>query len=680
MNTRTLLPTAVQSGVREGLLPRCRAASAVPGRRRGPHAGMAQRLGRVLNVSCALLLAVTTTLTNAQPNPVLWPGPDGASVSAKTSLVSKPPLARSVQTLMFAEPLPDGRNALLVMDFNGAYPPDSNGNPQKPPKRLTLSTETGRVELNDSGLSGDSRAGDGILSGVAKVDRKRHDADINAYLARATKLNLTVAPLFNLREKVGEAAFNLRDPLLGRGEPRQLTFNLPPFGDVTVVATPLPFLPTVLPPTTNPDRTLAIKDVGVVQDPTRTYSPCQPNGTIAPFGTIGSVWSLPTLLGNMSGSSNPTVRLQFINDWLKTWVDTAPPFTVKHSDGIAVPYPIAGRGALVSAISSLQATGWDPNNSSTLDLSRLPFRLLAIFNRIDLAGQSAYGPTDTAELRFVFGLLEKQGNSCAPSAPEMSVILEFAVPATDCLGLKNSANTWIALNSLIPGSAPYNAVLQTLTDQVTPINANPSKLNGSAIGQVRSNEAKLGFPWELREWRLEGPQTAAQLKPSTVKNTPDPSFNNTAVMNGLVTLGSVPSTVVGSSNRYGPGAVPANPPWDGSPPLPQQDRFELSLNTCGGCHSLETGTAFTMVKTGGPLTAAATLAGFLTGITVPDAVYGASYMHTFTALADRGVRLDQIAANACRQLTAIPNLQSPALFISPQLLPHLSAFSPPFAH
>jgi hypothetical protein len=611
----------------------------------------------------------------------LWATTGFASpLAGKDDLVTRPPLADSVQVLLFDKPLPDGRNALLVLDYNHAYPPNARGKYPKPPKKLTLRTETGKVQLSDSGLYGDSVAGDGILSGVAKVDRKRHDADVSAYLERARQKNLDVAPQFNLREHVGQVPFDLRNPLVGAGEPRQLRFTLPPFGDVVVMATPLPFLPLSLPPSTNPSQTLFITDTGVVQDTSRTYSPCQPDGTIAPFGNLNGVWSFSNLVGNMSGSMSPAVRQQFISDWLKTWVDTAPAFTVKHSDGVAVPFPIAGRPALVSAISSLQTSPWDPNSPSSLELAHLPFRLLAIVNRLDLAGQSAYGATGTAELRFVFGLVEKQGTSCGPASPQLAVILEFAVPAMDCLTMKNRANTWIALDSLLAGSPPYNAVLQTLTDVVTPINANPSKFNGSAIGQVRSNEAKLTLPWELREWRLDGPP-AAQLKPVTVKNTPDPSFNFTSVINTLPILGPVPSSAVAASNLYGPIAPFLNPPWDGSPPLAVTDRFQFSSKTCSDCHKNGTATNFTMVKTDGPLNAPALLAAFLTGpISVPDEVYGPSIMHPFDEMNRRALLLDQIAANSCTHLVSIPALQDAKLFANPQILPHSSAFSPPWVH
>ena len=72
--------------------------------------------------------------------------------------------------------------------------------------------------------------------------------------------------------------FKLNSPLQGAGAARQVNFPLPQFNNVITLARPLPFLPSALPGTTVPACTLMVADLGVVQDPTRTFSPCQPNG------------------------------------------------------------------------------------------------------------------------------------------------------------------------------------------------------------------------------------------------------------------------------------------------------------------------------------------------------------------------------------------------------------------
>lgn len=613
------------------------------------------------------------------------PGPSGLPV--QKAFLADPPVARSVQILGFEKPLPDGRNALVVMDFNGAFPVNPNSQ-DKVPDRIVVQTEGGPVVLNDMGLFGDEKAGDGIFSGVGKIDRTRFDGDISAFLTRARKRQANQLTLFNNREPARQLDFDLANALPREGEPRELKFTLPNIGVITTVARALPFLPIALPPSTDPSKTLMVTNLGVVQDPTRTFSPCQPSGAIAPFGNANGVWSFKTLMSNMSGGAPANV---FINDWLRQWVTGSAAGTVKHSDGITVSFPVPARPAIQSVINSLQSSPWNPNVPATLELDKLPFRLLAIVNRLDLAQANFYGPGSPGELRFVFGLVEKQGASCVPSSQQMTVILEYKVPTTGCLGLKNLANTWIALDSLATGSAPYNAVLQTLTDQVTVANAVPAKLNGSAIGQVRTNEVKLALPWELSEFTLQttvASPVLGKLVRETVKNTPDPSHNFSGLLNSWITSfsgASVPRQFgavdfIGASNRYGPFSAPGNPPWDGVPATTPSKRATFSTNTCGGCHLSETGTNFTMVHADGPLNAQAGLAGFLTGITVNDPVHPA-LTHSFNDLQRRGQLLDQMATHSCLVLPHIPLLSLPELIELPS--PHLlkrSVFSPPFVH
>jgi len=227
---------------------------------------------------------------------------------------------------------------------------------------------------------------------------------------------------------------------------------------------------------------------------------------------------------------------------------------------------------------------------------------------------------------------------------------------------------------------------------VTLANAFPGRFNGSAIGQVRTNERRLGLPWEMREFTLQASPIHGKLLHETVKNTPDPSHNRTPLLSQWIAVHSgqpVPRQFggvdfIGSSNRYGPGAAPANPPWNGSPANATVKRFTFSSNTCGGCHLNETGTPFTMVHANGPLNAAAGLAGFLTGITVDDAEYGAPPLpgatHSFNDLVRRAQMLDQIAAKSCFLLPRLPFLQLPELMGIPNPFPHESVFSPPFVH
>src|SRR6185369_5709504 len=94
------------------------------------------------------------------------------------------------------------------------------------------------------------------------------------------------------------------------------------------------------------------------------------------------------------------------------------------------------------------------------------------------------------------------------------------------------ANGWHALGALPFPSEQYNDALQTLTARFTGRGAAPGKPNGSALGQLRTNEIALSDPWELREFALSAAD--GFLHQDTVKLTPDFSFDQSATLGSLV--------------------------------------------------------------------------------------------------------------------------------------------------
>ena len=619
------------------------------------------------------------------------PGPSGLSAFSPTADGRRSPVADNVQVMVLSEALPDGRNAWVSLDLRtfmkspGVKVPAAvlvhHGGNVAALKALKLSPfDLGRpngagaaagelVALNDLGLFGDEAAGDGLYSGVTRVDIAAWKADNEAFLGRQRASGQTEAMLFSGRQIASTARFSPEQPFRPPPQAREIVLTLPQFGRLARLLQPVDILLPNTPPSTDPMRTLIMNQPGVVQDPTRTFSPCNNAGVFTPTGSVNGVWSFKTLMTAMANTPVTGISAQtFTNDWLKQWLSTAA--GARHSDGVVVPFSIPARTALQSVIQPMQPT-WNPNIPTTLNMDRLPFRLLAIVNRIDLASGSPYGRGSPGELRFVFGLIERNaaGACVSPAqAREMTVILEYKLPTTTCTGVKWLANDWVSLNNLVPGSVAYNAALQALTVPVTQAGANPSGLNRSAIGQVRTNDFRFASPWQLREFTLQTSPTHGKLLPATVKNTPNASFNNTATLASfiasipapvLVPL-QVPSTLpvprqfigqnfVGTEIRYGSGAVPANPPWNGSPSSDPAKRFAFSVNTCSGCHLSETGTNFTMVKANGLFGTQAALAGFLTGITVTDPV-NTGLSHSFNDLHLRGRILDRLAARSCLEL------------------------------
>jgi Thrombospondin type 3 repeat len=630
-----------------------------------------------------------------------------------TSDGRSPPTAESVQVLRLSATLPGGRNALVLADFGAFFRADT-ANP--PPAKVVLfnngdaqalrragysATDLGHthglgaqagelVLLNDLGVMGDELAGDGIYSGLARIDAALIDAEAQRFLARARSKQAKEVIAFNGRVAAETRPFDPAAPFEPAGAPRSFSFTLPGFGRVSTTGVPMALLKPLLPPTTAADRTLLINAPGVVQDPGRSYMPCNNAGAPTPIGTVDGPWSFKTLMSAMANTPLTGVPAQtFVNDWLRLWL--APAVNVKHDDGMPVPsFPIPPRPQLQTVINTLQP-GWNPAVPATLNMNRLPFRLLAIVNRLDLAESGYAGHASAGELRFVFGVLKRNGvGQCVP-ADEMTVILEYKLPDTNCTGLKMLADQWIALDALVPGTPAYNAQLQALTDMVTKPGAAPARLNGSAIGQVRTNERLLPEPvWEMREFTLQKNLVWGSLLHTTVKNTPDPSHNKTPRLREWI--GNHPGETVprqflgqdfiGTANRYGPGAFPANPPWNGDIDNITQKRFRFSSNTCGGCHKDETDTNFTMIGAKAPLGAPAPLAGFLTGIDADDAEYGIpplpGAMRHFNDLKRRGQNLDLVAAQSCLALPRTPLFQAPALLQLPER-PE-SIFGPRFVH
>jgi hypothetical protein len=247
-------------------------------------------------------------------------------------------------------------------------------------------------------------------------------------------------------------------------------------------------------------------------------------------------------------------------------------------------------------------------------------RLLAIVNRIDL-GLNGNSP---GEGRFVFGVLDP---TCPVGREHVlfTVILEYGVPFPGCVATHSWAQQWHHLDSMQLGDPAFNVALQQITDQFAKANANPANVNGSALNQLRTNETALAsgqkMPWEMREFHLN--PANGELMETTVKQTPDGSFNNTSTVTDYINQfeqqiiqdsDTVPNDFqglpfLGGSADQGPNTIF----WNGSPP-PNSNvaRRHFSTHTCNGCHGRETTTAFLQVHDR-PAHSTASLSAFLVG-------------------------------------------------------------------
>jgi hypothetical protein len=288
---------------------------------------------------------------------------------------------------------------------------------------------------------------------------------------------------------------------------------------------------------------------------------------------------------------------------------------------------------------------WPRTPDGALDLAQAPLTLQAIVDRFDLRN-----PTngDAGEGRFVFAF-HQSGN---PFPLQATMIFEYKLPAATADDVTAWANRWHALGSLSVPSEAYNAALQAITEMFAGPNARPDHTNGSAINAVRTNEIDFGNNgvWQLREFGL-APDTK-RLAPTTIKLTPDLGFNNTDTLASFINTNeaailaetvkdtdTIPLSFNGSAFRAGAVFNDFFTRWNAPGINNLEARFNLAVNTCNGCHSIETGVDFLQIIPRFP-GGEAGLSLFLTGTSVFDPFEGIS--HSFGDLDIRAAGLRAI--------------------------------------
>ena len=485
------------------------------------------------------------------------------------------------------------------------------------PSQLVVHAGSKRSILRDDGETGDDKPGDGSFSGAFAINL----AQLGALAERQRERK--EIPLFEGRTQVKP-----RDPFSpidfeGLLSGKRIKITLP-FPGLT--ATPL-----------DPARSLMITDLSVVEDLARTINPCTGDGT--PMGK----WTFGYLMTQMANQSHSGIDPStFVRRWLKKWE-----FDQNVND-----WTVAKRPNIKSLIiDPWQAKSGGPG--APLDLSKAPFKLLAIVNRIDLRDNVTYGGGSGGEARFVFCALD---STCNPLP--FTVIFEYGIQVADCTALKAWGQQWADLSNIALGDPTFNPALEAITEQFVRAGANPAQPNGSALNQLRTNEIALGVdPWELREFKLfDSDADAGHLREVTVKLTPDLSLNNTSIIadfinaneaNVLLEKHQVPLDFPAGGDHFvgGSALTPFGMFWD-APAIASPDaRFKFSLNTCNGCHARETNTGFTHVSPA-PFGAAAGLSGFLTGLSVLDPT-GNGVSHPFGDLERRRVGLETLLSTPC---------------------------------
>lgn len=490
-----------------------------------------------------------------------------------------PPIAEDVQIKLLEKQV-DGANVLVTARLDRKKI-KSNFH------AVLVSDE--KLILRDDGKQGDEKAEDGVFSIALKEDETALQKDLEVLQQAVVKqirgdkppmqwVNRSAVPVDpEIRNLLLETKFDLKNGI--RFHPGIL------FG-----AAPDPALK---------DHSLMVTDLGVVEDPSRTFNPC------TGVGTAMGAWTFGKLITDMANGTIPAE--DFVKGWLETWM--TPAITTVNGDGIAARTNILNQIIRPWIQRTTPAAVVDASNWKTfpLDLKFAPFKLLAIVNRIDLRGNSGYSISNAGEGRFVFGVVN---NTCNPL--RFTVIFEYGVPKNRCTALKAYAQQWYDLKAMTPGTPAYNTALEAITIQFTGAGAGgASKPNGSSLNQIRTNELAIGSPWELREFNID--KASHQLFLTTVKQEPAEKFNRLAFPVATVADQTILANYVNANtadilaNTY---EVPLNfaavpflggkahteTPghfWDAvATPAAgsitnDNARHVFSINTCSGCHGGE---------------------------------------------------------------------------------------------
>lgn len=416
------------------------------------------------------------------------------------------------------------------------------------------------------------------------------------------------------------------------------------------------------------NKELMITELCVVEDPLRTRW----DSGAAP--DVLGAWTFGKLMASVAGlpdiDADPGRLSDYTHAFLEHWLI--------DQDGINPPCSAAKRPSMADRIIG----PWEEiSGGRKLDMRLAPFRLLAIVSRLDLRKNPVYGDGNAGESRFVFGVLNidpRRPDPDAWSQTPFTVIFEYKLPARDCEDVLRWSRMWHE-NGSIPFGPDFNTHLQGITDRFAGFMADPSRPNGSALGQVRTNENFLNREWELREFHLDGSFDPAPLVETTVALTPDLPHNNMDILAHFIALNEpdiiaethdVPLHFDDQCFRAVSSLNPL-PVWDAPGWTCTEARHKLALNTCSGCHGTETDTRFLHVFPR-DIHNESQLSRFLTGQPTPDVfdpTCGGAVVRQFNDLERRALDLcDLLNANCDRRgggrlppIFEIDELDSPTL-------------------
>lgn len=277
----------------------------------------------------------------------------------------------------------------------------------------------------------------------------------------------------------------------------------------------------------------------------------------------------------VEGLAPPNEGAAFASAWLATWQSTS---TGPASGSLPLTARPDVRASLVcpwlrlTPENACDAT-CSQCTAENLDLTRAPFRLLAIVNRLDLAEGQQSCDENKAEARLVYVALDGTG-----AALPFNVIFEYGALGT----MAGDAKAWHALASL-SGEA-YAAALERISRSVT-------DSGRTTLKQLRTSEnlgAAHGSAYELRQFERGGDR----LVVAALTNTAPDSLNGTQqladhVLNHGKEIASGDNAIT-LAMRTASSTMPRSDfRWsDTSGDTGRGSTLDLfGLSTCNGCHA-----------------------------------------------------------------------------------------------
>lgn len=207
-----------------------------------------------------------------------------------------------------------------------------------------------------------------------------------------------------------------------------------------------------------------------------------------------------------------------------------------------------------------------------LDMSKAPFRAVAVVNRLDLRENDATCAPSAAEGRVVFNAVDPVTRRPLP----FTAIFEYRMST-----FRASAEAWHSMGSMEAAEARREKLAQIVS----------AFQESGGLLRVRTNEnvaATYESVWEMREFTVG---TNGELLPGALANTPhDEAWNTDALGKHISSnMSSILAgrNVIPKSMTAGYSTIPtASFRWD-APGVNESVRKAFSEGTCNGCHGGE---------------------------------------------------------------------------------------------